>query len=78
MTSQDIPPPEGFPQIDYKRNAPKKGPSGLVLFLGGASVMLIGMYIVGQGNIARRELKREKILARMNLVPLLQAEEDRR
>ena len=33
---------------------------------------------MGQGNHKRRALKEEKLASRMTLVPLLQAEEDRR
>ncbi len=33
---------------------------------------------VGQTNHERRALKEEKLLARLTLVPVLQAEEDRR
>jgi NADH dehydrogenase (ubiquinone) 1 alpha subcomplex subunit 13 len=76
--SQDLPPPGGFPEIIYKGRFPKRGPSGLTLLLGGAVMISFGLYMVIQGNRERKELTREKILARMNLVPLLQAEEDRR
>jgi NADH dehydrogenase (ubiquinone) 1 alpha subcomplex subunit 13 len=78
MVSQDLPPSGGFPPIHYKRYLPPRGPPGILFFVGGALIMSVGLYVVGQGNIARRELKREKILGRMNLIPLLQAEEDRK
>ena len=77
MTTQDLPPPGGFPEIPYKGQFPRRGPSGLTLLLGSAVMISFGLYMVIRGNQERRELRREKILARMNLVPLLQAEEDR-
>ncbi|KAJ3000296.1 hypothetical protein HDV02_006508 [Globomyces sp. JEL0801] len=60
---QDMAPVGGFQQtVKYKRNLPSRGPSGALLLA--ASVAMI-------------ELKREKIWARIQLVPLLMAETDR-
>lgn len=75
---QDMPRPGGFPPVRYRRDAAPKGPSGLAMFVGAAAIIGYGMYKVGQGNIARRELHEEKIQARRDIVAVLQAEEDRR
>ena len=37
-----------------------------------------GYYAVGQGNLRNAELSKEKQIARAEIVPFLQAEEDRR
>ncbi|KAI9098915.1 GRIM-19 protein-domain-containing protein [Phlyctochytrium arcticum] len=75
---QDLPPPGGFPQtIQYKRYLPRRGPSGLVIFVASFAVMGYGWYWVAKANAERRELRREKAWNRINLVPLLQAETDR-
>ncbi|KAJ3196296.1 hypothetical protein HK101_009404 [Irineochytrium annulatum] len=75
---QDRPPANGFPQtIAFKRNIPLRGPSGAVIFLATIGIMGYGFYWIGQSNAERRELRREKLWARIHLVPLLQAETDR-
>ncbi|EMD40485.1 hypothetical protein CERSUDRAFT_111080 [Gelatoporia subvermispora B] len=74
---QDMPPPGGFNAIKYKRNLPFRGPSGLVILGGVTAVCTYGFYRVGRGNIEKRELEREKVWSRINLVPLLLAEGDR-
>ncbi|KAG0163426.1 hypothetical protein DFQ28_000383 [Apophysomyces sp. BC1034] len=75
--TQDLPPAGGYPEVRYKRYLPKKGPSGLVLLAGVAAVSAFGFYKVAQGNLERRELKRENLWSRIHLVPLLTAESDR-
>ncbi|KAJ3086955.1 hypothetical protein HK102_012108 [Quaeritorhiza haematococci] len=75
---QDLPPPGGFPEtIRYQRYLPKRGPSGLTMFVAMFGIMGYGWYWVAKSNAERRELRREKAWARINLVPLLQAETDR-
>lgn len=44
---QDLPPAGGYPKIHIARNLPKRGPSGLVMMLGGVAVMTAGLYVVG-------------------------------
>ncbi len=75
---QDGPPPGGFPSIRYARRVPSSGPTGTALFAVTAALMGYGFYKVGQTNIERRALKEEKRALRDVLVPVLQAEEDRR
>eukprot|EP00270_Netrium_digitus_P006569 TRINITY_DN19152_c0_g1_i1.p1 TRINITY_DN19152_c0_g1~~TRINITY_DN19152_c0_g1_i1.p1 ORF type:complete len:145 (-),score=50.44 TRINITY_DN19152_c0_g1_i1:200-634(-) len=75
---QDGPPPGGFPAVRYARRIANSGPSGAALALTSASIIAYGMYQVGQGNLKRRELKKEKMDARMAILPLIQAEEDAR
>merc|ERR1739848_733831 len=73
---QDGPPPGGFPSIRYGRKIPNSGPSGVAIFGIGAIIMAYGFYKVGQTNEKRRDWKREKLRARMDIMPVLQAEED--
>eukprot|EP00937_MAST-01D_sp_MAST-1D-sp2_P001700 g1700.t1 len=76
---QEMPPKGGFPTVKYARGVPAaRGPSGAALWVGGVIATVVGFYVVGQSNIARREYKKEKRLARAALIPLLQAEEDAR
>merc|ERR1711881_574708 len=71
------PPPGGFEQVRYRRNLPVKGPGGAVVFAGVFAVCAFGFWRIGQGNLERRELQREKAWSRIHLVPLLLAESDR-
>ena len=50
---QEMPPKGGYPPIEYARNIPKRGPSGVALFIGGAAVMAFGFYKVIMGNRQR-------------------------
>ncbi|XP_065837230.1 NADH dehydrogenase [ubiquinone] 1 alpha subcomplex subunit 13-like [Oscarella lobularis] len=75
---QEMPPKGGYPQIKYKRNLPVRFSSGLAIILGGTAVMTAGLYVVIQTNKERRRLQREKLQARIALLPLLQAEQDRK
>ncbi|KAG8713928.1 hypothetical protein FRC08_012636 [Ceratobasidium sp. 394] len=72
-----MPPPGGFEPIKYKRSLPFRGPSGAVVLASVAAVCAYGFYKVGQGNLERRELRRENTWSRIHLVPLLLAEGDR-
>lgn len=73
---QDGPPPGGFPAIRYGRKIPNTGPSGVAMFGIGAVIMAYGFYKVGQTNHKRKDWKKEKLRARMDIMPILQAEED--
>ncbi|KAI9497835.1 GRIM-19 [Zychaea mexicana] len=75
--TQDLPPSGGYSEVRYRRYLPKRGPSGLVVVGGVAAVMAFGFYRVAQGNLERRELKRENLWSRIHLIPLLTAEADR-
>ncbi|KAJ9058857.1 hypothetical protein DSO57_1008074 [Entomophthora muscae] len=74
---QDLPPKGGYDFIRYQRNLPKHGPSGAVLFGGLLAMTVFGYYRIALGKEERRELHREKTWARIHLVPLLTAENDR-
>ncbi|KAI7905749.1 GRIM-19 [Cokeromyces recurvatus] len=74
---QEVPPPQGFSEVKYRRYLPKRGPSGLVLLASIAAISAFGFYRVGQNNLERRELKRENLWSRIHLIPLLTAEADR-
>ncbi|KAK4107242.1 hypothetical protein N656DRAFT_785540 [Canariomyces notabilis] len=73
-----MPPAGGYDAVQYKRNLPSRGlfrPGPLLA--GGALLMLYGWYRVVKGIREQNELAREKMWARIHLIPLLQAEEDR-
>ncbi|KIJ37437.1 hypothetical protein M422DRAFT_60990 [Sphaerobolus stellatus SS14] len=72
-----MPPPGGFEHVKYKRHLPTRGPSALVILGGVLALTTWGFYRIGQGNLEKRELQREKAWARIHLVPLLLAEGDR-
>ncbi|EJD01590.1 GRIM-19 [Fomitiporia mediterranea MF3/22] len=74
---QDMPPPGGFESIKYKRNLPFRGPSSAAIVIGVFGICAFGFYRLGQGNLEKRELQREKTWSRLHLVPLLLAEGDR-
>lgn len=75
---QDMPPPGGYAPIDYKRNLPKRGLSGYSMFGIGIGMMLFGYWRVFKWNRERRRLQIEEFEARIALMPLLQAEHDRK
>lgn len=74
---QDMPPVGGYDAVQYKRNLPARGFKPATLLALGGGVMLYGWYQFGKGAREQRELAREKMWARIHLIPALQAEEDR-
>ncbi|KAF8592751.1 GRIM-19 [Ramaria rubella] len=74
---QDMPPPGGFQTLKYKRNLPVRGPGALTILAGVLAISSYGFYRLGQANLEKRELAREKVWSRIHLVPLLLAEGDR-
>ncbi|ODA81359.1 hypothetical protein RJ55_04324 [Drechmeria coniospora] len=74
---QDMPPKGGYEPVQYKRNLPAKGFRPGILLLGMGAVMGYGWYKLVHGIREANELAREKMWARIHLIPLLQAEEDR-
>uniref|UniRef100_A0A8C4UG47 NADH dehydrogenase [ubiquinone] 1 alpha subcomplex subunit 13 n=1 Tax=Falco tinnunculus TaxID=100819 RepID=A0A8C4UG47_FALTI len=75
---QDMAPPGGYGPIDYKRHLPRRGLSGYSLFALGIGSLLLGYYTLVKWNRERRRLLIEDLEARIALMPLLQAESDRR
>eukprot|EP00112_Aurelia_sp_Birch-Aquarium-sp1_P013929 Seg298.35 transcript_id=Seg298.35/GoldUCD/mRNA.D3Y31 product="NADH dehydrogenase" protein_id=Seg298.35/GoldUCD/D3Y31 len=75
---QDLPPRSGYPGIEFARNLPKRGPSGIALFAGCGLVMAYGFTNVIMFNRKMRVLETEKIEGRIALLPVLQAEHDRK
>ncbi|KAM3656523.1 NADH dehydrogenase [ubiquinone] 1 alpha subcomplex subunit 13 [Ammospiza nelsoni] len=75
---QDMAPPGGYGPIDYKRHLPRRGLSGYSLFALGIGSLLLGYYSLVKWNRERRRLLIEELEARIALMPLLQAESDRR
>ncbi|KAF9534677.1 GRIM-19 [Crepidotus variabilis] len=74
---QDMPPAGGFESIKYKRNLPLRGPGAYAILGGVTAICAYGFYRLGQGNLERRELEREKVWTRIHLLPILMAEGDR-
>ncbi|POW18795.1 hypothetical protein PSHT_05413, partial [Puccinia striiformis] len=74
---QELPPVGGYEPIKFKRNLPIRGPSGSLIMSGVFVTCLYGFYRYGQGNLEKRELKRENMWSRIHLVPILTAENDR-
>ncbi|KAG5286177.1 hypothetical protein AALO_G00011890 [Alosa alosa] len=75
---QDMPPPGGYGPIQYKRNLPSRGLSGYSMFGIGIGIMLFGYWRIIKWNRERRRMHIEDLEARIALLPLLQAESDRR
>ncbi|CAM9932309.1 unnamed protein product [Ascophyllum nodosum] len=76
---QDVAPKGGYPPIQIARRLPEsRGPRGAVILGLVTLTMAVGYYRLGQANKARRAEKHEKRLARIALMPMLQAEEDRK
>ncbi|KAM9174331.1 NADH dehydrogenase [ubiquinone] 1 alpha subcomplex subunit 13 [Mergus octosetaceus] len=75
---QDMAPPGGYGPVDYKRHLPRRGLSGYSLFALGVGSLLLGYYTIVKWNRERRRLQIEDLEARIALMPLLQAEADRR
>jgi len=61
LAKQEMPPKGGYPPIEYARNIPKRGPSGVALFIGGAAVMAFGFYKVIMGNRQRWYVRSQRI-----------------
>ncbi|EJT75400.1 hypothetical protein GGTG_05337 [Gaeumannomyces tritici R3-111a-1] len=74
---QDMPPVGGYGAVQYKRNLPSPGFRGAQLLVGVGLVMTYGWYKLAKGMREQNELAREKMWARIHLIPVLQAEEDR-
>ncbi|KAF4841500.1 NADH dehydrogenase [ubiquinone] 1 alpha subcomplex subunit 13 [Colletotrichum siamense] len=74
---QDMPPVGGYQAVQYKRNLPSRGFRPGTMLLGMGLVMGYGWYHLIKGIREANELAREKMWARIHLIPLLQAEEDR-
>ncbi|XP_053158897.1 NADH dehydrogenase [ubiquinone] 1 alpha subcomplex subunit 13 [Hemicordylus capensis] len=75
---QDMPPPGGYGPIDYKRHLPRRGLSGYSLFSLGIGIFCFGYYSMVKWNRERRRLNIEDLEARIAILPLLMAEDDRR
>ncbi|XP_070542945.1 NADH dehydrogenase [ubiquinone] 1 alpha subcomplex subunit 13-like [Ptychodera flava] len=75
---QDAPPKGGYGPIDYKRHLPRRGVSGYMMFIGCAATMTVGFIGLCLNNRRRRRWKFEDQEAKITLMPILMAEEDRR
>ncbi|XP_026538927.1 NADH dehydrogenase [ubiquinone] 1 alpha subcomplex subunit 13 [Notechis scutatus] len=75
---QDMPPSGGYGPIDYKRRLPYRGIPGYGLLAIGLGAFVFGTYIIFRWNWERRHLAFEDMEARIALMPLMMAEDDRR
>ncbi|XP_017277641.1 NADH dehydrogenase [ubiquinone] 1 alpha subcomplex subunit 13 [Kryptolebias marmoratus] len=75
---QDMPPQGGYAPFDYKRNIPKRGLSGYGMFGVGIGILVFGYWRLFRWNRERRRFTIEELEARIALMPLMQAEKDRR
>uniref|UniRef100_A0A2K5QS01 NADH dehydrogenase [ubiquinone] 1 alpha subcomplex subunit 13 n=1 Tax=Cebus imitator TaxID=2715852 RepID=A0A2K5QS01_CEBIM len=75
---QDMPPVGGYGPIDYKRHLPRRGLSGYSMLALGIGTLLYGYWKIVTWNRERRRLQIEDFEARIALMPLFQAETDRR
>jgi len=74
---QDMPPVGGYRPVQFKRNLPGRGIRPAWYMVGCGAIMLWGLGRYGRGVDEFNELAREKMWARIHLIPVLQAEEDR-
>eukprot|EP01122_Echinamoeba_exundans_P009272 TRINITY_DN3232_c0_g1_i1.p1 TRINITY_DN3232_c0_g1~~TRINITY_DN3232_c0_g1_i1.p1 ORF type:complete len:160 (-),score=7.01 TRINITY_DN3232_c0_g1_i1:132-611(-) len=75
---QDARPVGGWQGWDTHRKVPGRGPPGLLIFAGVSAFCVWGLWRIAKSNQRREADKQEAREARINLIPLLQAEEDRR
>lgn len=74
---QDLPPKGGYAKIKFARDIPNKKISAGMVGVGMTLLSFWGGYQLAMMWRERRELKREKLWARLYLLPLVQAEWDR-
>uniref|UniRef100_A0A8C4NCF3 NADH dehydrogenase [ubiquinone] 1 alpha subcomplex subunit 13 n=1 Tax=Eptatretus burgeri TaxID=7764 RepID=A0A8C4NCF3_EPTBU len=75
---QDMPPPGGYGPIDFHRNLPRRGLPGVGVFAIGIGVMAFGQWKIASWNWERKRQMIEDLEAKIVLMPLMQAEKDRR
>lgn len=73
---QDLPPPNGYPRLDFSQRLPPRRISGLGIFLIVGAMVTYGFSKVISGNVQDREDRKQKRRMRATLLPFLQAEED--
>ncbi|XP_070602490.1 NADH dehydrogenase [ubiquinone] 1 alpha subcomplex subunit 13 [Erythrolamprus reginae] len=75
---QDMPPAGGYGPINYKRRLPYRGLPGYGLLALGVGTFVFGTYTLFKWNWERRLLAFEDAEARIAIMPLTMAEEDRK
>lgn len=75
---QDLPPKGGYAPANVARGLQLKGPSSAAILIGGTAFMAWGWYKLHMSNKRNRYYEWRKVEARIGIVPMLQAEEDRR
>ena len=66
-----------FPYLGVHKRVVPRGITGLTLFTVGALTSLIGHYFVAQNIKRRHRDEREQLEDRINILPILMAEQDR-
>merc|ERR1739841_119113 len=61
---QDMPPKGGYPDVVFKKATIDRGPEGWMIWAGALTLIVVGFYRVGQGNLERNAAKKEKREAR--------------
>jgi NADH dehydrogenase (ubiquinone) 1 alpha subcomplex subunit 13 len=75
---QDMPPPGGFPHIDFNKRSTRPRISGGLLLLGLGIAMVYGKIQTYTGKSILEEWKEEKRAMRCHVLPFIQAEIDMR
>lgn len=73
---QDLPPPGGFPKLDFSKKVPGPRMSGAGLFLLFGLVVAYGKYYTYKGASILHDWKDEKREIRATVYPFIQAEYD--
>ncbi|KAL7409245.1 GRIM-19 [Mrakia frigida] len=74
---QDMPPPQGYGSVRYKRSLPFKGISGLLVFATAGFLTTLGHHYGKKSRAETRENQRENSWARIHMIPFLMAENER-
>ena len=74
---QDMPPPGGYPKINYQRGARPRGVPTSLIWGSILGMTFYGFWQIGQTNKERRLALKERRDARMAIMPFLQAEQDK-
>lgn len=75
--AQDLPPPDGFAKIPYKRKIPARGPASWIIATALAGHLLQCIWTNQEHYHVTTEVQREKKQCELLIEPLVMAESDR-
>src|SRR3989338_5993633 len=75
---QDVPPPGGYPMVEFRRYFPKRGVPVLAAVVAGIGLYVYGHYRIALANQKRHHVQSERLQNRLDVALSLQAEEDLR